>query len=64
MDKFYFGKAVARERQREINQDLAVRHMLKEARDGYFEVSKTKRLVIRFAPIVIIMSTLASLILV
>ena len=62
MDKFYFGKTVARERQHEINRDLAVRHMLKEARGDFFRVSKTRRLVMRFAPVVIVMSILALLI--
>ena len=64
MDKFYFGKTIARERQGEIERDLAVRHMLKEARGGFFKVTKTKRLVMRFAPVVIVMSLLAILFLI
>jgi hypothetical protein len=59
MDKYYFAKLVARERKNEIDHDLAIRHMLKEADGGIFRVSKTRRLVMRFAPAVIVISLLA-----
>ena len=63
MDKFYLAKFVANDRKKEIDHELAVRHMLKEANWGIFKVSKTKRLVIRFVPVVIVISLLAILIL-
>lgn len=64
MDKFYLAKYIANDRKKEIDHELAVRHMLKEARWGIFKVSKTKRLVIRFVPAVIAISILALLILI
>jgi hypothetical protein len=59
MDKFYLAKTIANERKREIENDLKVRHMLKEANWGIFKVSKSRRLVMRFAPAVIIITILA-----
>lgn len=63
MDKFYLAKFVARDRKNEIDRELAVRHMLKEANWKIFKVSKTMRLVMRFALVVIIISILALFIL-
>jgi len=61
MDKYNFAKLVASERKNEIDRELAIRHMLKEADGGMFRVSKTRRLVMRFAPAVIVISVLAIL---
>jgi len=63
MNNYNFGKLVANERKNEIERELAVRHMLKEANGGILKVSKTRRLVMRFAPAVIILSILAFIIL-
>lgn len=64
MDKFYLAHFVARDRKREIDHNLAVHHMLKEANWKTFKGSKTRRLVMRFAPTVIVISMLAILFLV
>lgn len=58
MDKFYLAKTISDERKREIEHDLKVRHMLKEANWKIFKVSKTRRLVMRFAPLLIVISIL------
>jgi len=58
MDRYYFAKLVARERKNEINNDLAIRHMLKEAEGDMPRMTRSKRMVLRFAPIVIIIALL------
>ena len=64
MDKFYLAKTIAGDRKKEIDHDLRIRHMLKEATWGIFKVSKTRRLVMRFALAVIVISILAMLVLI
>ena len=64
MDKFYLAKTIARDRKREIDHDLAVRHMLKDSNWKIFKVSKTRRLVMRFAPLLIVISILAMMFLI
>jgi hypothetical protein len=59
MDKYNFARLVARERKDEIDHDLAVRHMLREAEGDMPNGSRARRLVMRFAPIVIVISALA-----
>ena len=59
MDKMFLASVVARERQDEILKDLAVRHMLNEAEGNLPRVSKSKRMVLRFAPAVIVISLIA-----
>ena len=63
MDKFYLAKTIAGDRKKEIDHDLRIRHMLQEANSRLFKVSKTRRLVMRYAPAVIIISILAMLVL-
>ena len=58
MDKLFLASVVARERKDEISKELATRHMLKEAEGDIPRVSKTRRLVARFAPAVIVISLL------
>lgn len=59
MDRMFLASVVARERQAEILKDLAVRHMLNEAAGNLPRVSKSKRMVLRFAPAVIVISLIA-----
>ncbi|HLO18124.1 MAG TPA: hypothetical protein VK206_25050 [Anaerolineales bacterium] len=63
MDKFYLAKLVANEQKNEIDHDLAIRHMLKETERGILRVSKTKALILRFTPAVILISVLAFILL-
>lgn len=63
MDKYNFAKLVANERKNQIDRELAVRHMLKDAGVGMFRISKTRRLVMRLVPAVIFISILAILML-
>ena len=56
MDKLFFASVVARERKGEITKELAVRHMLNEAEGNLPRVPKSKGMVLRFAPAVIVVS--------
>jgi hypothetical protein len=56
MDKLFFASVVARERNDEITKALAVRHMLNEAEGKLPRVPKSKQMVLRFAPAVIVVS--------
>ena len=58
MFEYNFSKLVARERKAELSNFLATRHMLNEAEGDTPRVSKSKRLVLRFAPVVIVISIL------
>jgi hypothetical protein len=53
MYSHYFLERQAKERQREISKDLAVRHMLKEANGGQRPASHPKRLVLMGVPAVV-----------
>ena len=64
MDTFYLAKTIAGDRKKEIDDDLRIHHMRKEENWGIFKVSKTRRLVMRFAPAVIVISILAMLVLI
>jgi hypothetical protein len=59
MDKLFFASVVAQERRDEISNELAVRHMLNEAEGNLPRVSRSKRLVLRLAPVVIVISLIA-----
>lgn len=60
MDKLFFASVVAREHKDEISKELATRHMLKEA-EGYMpQTTRSKRMVRRFAPVVIAISLLVA----
>ena len=59
MDKLFFASVVAREREGEITRELAVRHMLDEAEGNLPRVPKSKRMALRFAPAVIVVSLIA-----
>jgi len=59
MDRLYYASFVIRERQNEISKDLAVRRMLKEANENQPGISKSKRMVLRFVPVIILASLIA-----
>ena len=56
MDKEFFASVVARERREEISKDLAIRHMLEEANGNMLGTKKAGRLVLRFAPVLVVIS--------
>ena len=57
MDKRFLESVVARERKNEIRKELATRHLLKEAESDAPRVSK--RMVLRLAPTLILVSLLS-----
>jgi hypothetical protein len=59
MDRLFFASVVAQERRDEISNELAVRHLLDEAEGNLPRVSRSKRLVLRLAPVVIVISLIA-----
>lgn len=59
MDRQFFASVVAREHKEEISKELAVRHMLNEAEGNLPRVSRSKRMVLRLAPAVIVISWIA-----
>ena len=63
MDKFNLAHTIASDRKKQIDHDLKVSHMLKEKNWKKFEISKARRMVLRFAPVVFIASMLVLLIL-
>ena len=52
MDRLFLASVVARERQAEISKELAVRHMLNEAKGNLRRAASSKRTVLRFASVV------------
>jgi hypothetical protein len=58
MDKEYSYQKRAQERQREIEQELANRHLLRDARHAPLSTKQAKRLVLRLAPAVIMLTIL------
>jgi hypothetical protein len=56
MDRLFFASVVARERKDEITKELAVRHMLKEAEENLPRAPKSKGMMLRFAPSVLVVS--------
>jgi len=54
MDRLYYASFVIRERQNEISKDLAVRRMLKEATETQSGISKSRKLILQFVPVVIV----------
>jgi len=61
MDRFNLAQTVASDRKKQIDHDLKVSHMLKEKNWKKFEITKTRRMVLRFAPVVFIASVLVLL---
>ena len=59
MDRQFFASVVARERSDEISKDLAVRHWLNGADGRLPGAAKPQRLILRFAPTVIVISLIA-----
>lgn len=59
MDRLFYTSVVLRERQNEISKDLAVRRMLREAKGTQSGMSRPRRLILQFAPVVIIASLIA-----
>lgn len=62
MFEYNFAKLVAHERKDELSGFLKTKHMLKEAEGVTPGVSKTRRLVMRFAPVVVVISVFVFLI--
>ena len=58
MDKEYYYQKRAQERQREIERELADRHLLRDARHAPLSAKQAKRLVWRLAPAVIVLTIL------
>ena len=58
MDKEYSFQKRAHERQREIEQELASRHVARDARHAPLSAKQAKGLVWRLAPAVIVLTTL------
>jgi hypothetical protein len=56
MDKLFLASVVARERKNEITKELSIQHMLREGEPDAPQVSK--RMVLRLAPTLILVSLL------
>lgn len=52
----YFYQLIAKERQSDISKELATRHMLDEAESNAPGIKRVKRMGLRFAPAMIIMT--------
>jgi len=59
MDRNYYYQKRAQERQREISQELANRHLLREARSNTSAIKRVKRIVLRIVPAAIVFITLS-----
>jgi len=58
MDRNYYYEKMTKQRQREISQDLATRHLLDDPEARALSAKRVKRMVLRFAPAMIIISLL------
>lgn len=58
MDRNYYHQKMAKEHQREISQELANRHLLKGLKRDPLTMKEAKRLVLRIAPVAIVITLL------
>ena len=58
MDRNYYYQKRAQEHQREISQELANRHLLREAGSNTSAIKRVKRIVLRIVPAAIVFITL------
>jgi len=58
MDRNYYYEKMTEERQREISQDLANRHLLKGLKREPLTMQEAGRLILRIAPVAIVITFL------
>ena len=58
MDRNFYYQTAAQEHQREISRELANQHLLSEADGKSLDAKRVKRMVLRFAPAMIIVTLL------
>ena len=58
MDRNYYYEKMAKERQSEISQDLANRHLLKGLKQEPLTMQQAGRLILRIVPVAIVITIL------
>ena len=58
MDRNFYQQKLAEEHQREISKDLATRNLLKDTKREPFTTKQAKGLVLRIAPVAIVITIL------
>ena len=58
MDRNFYQQKLAEERQKEVSRELATRHLLKEGGHEPLTTSQAQRLVLRVAPVAIVVTIL------